>query len=79
METSSGGLAGEADEGSVWTRLLPHGLTLPFQRAGGEDEQGVQKQIPRGKDGKKGKDNSKCRGQYRGLSTALRFGRDDGV
>ena len=34
-----------------------------------------KKQIPRGNDRKKNKGKGKC--QYRGLSTALRFGRDD--
>ena len=55
--TSSDGLAGEARERSLWTRLLPHGVTLPFQRAGVNGDEGVQKQIPRGNDRKKGKDN----------------------
>jgi hypothetical protein len=36
---------------------------------------GRKKQIPSGKDRKKSKGNGKS--QYRGLSTALRFGRDD--
>ena len=36
-----------------------------------------EKQIPSGKDRKKCKGNCKCKSQYRGLSTALRFGRDD--
>ena len=41
----------------------------------GECSWRAQKQIPKGNDRKKGKNNRK--GEYRGLSTALRFGRDD--
>ncbi len=54
---SSDGLAGEADEGSLWTWVLPHGVTLPFWRAGVYGDEREQQQIPRGNDRKKGKDN----------------------
>jgi hypothetical protein len=48
-----------------------------FRVLGGE--WAVEKRIPRGNDRKKSKGNGKGESQYRGLSTALRSGRDDGV